>query len=401
MLQIRGLVKAAQKAQEQLKIGVRDADVPTFAHFVLTSVETVERLCADARVTPHQLPARSRQAYYFLKNIDLQNLPSTGTHLRSMVQTIGIKNIKTQQRAILWKISQLAQNSHIDCGQIHEVSDCIHQVVQAIEKICFTQQVTPANLTSSSRQIYAWLKYLGTSESVKLHIEATQRVYTIAKKLCSKYGHESVNFVVEITNLAGLYRSRWVGNDINLIISEGFTNAGEEVLTALVQTSLQGKSPANTRIIREYASLDEFSDILLELDLIVETVSEDGKGSHYNLETLFDKINSEYFSNALTKPRLIWSQMQTYRKFGHYEPARDRIVISLTLDEPIIPQYVVEFVIYHEMLHKYYGEKWVNGRRMVHTTEFRASEAQFKYYNEAEAWLSKLARRVCHSNNNH
>jgi hypothetical protein len=393
MLQIRGLVKAAQKAQEQLKIGVRDADVPTFAHFVLTSVETVERLCADARVTPHQLPARSRQAYYFLKNIDLQNLPSTGSH-RSMVQTIGIKNIKTQQRAISWKISQLAKNSHTDCGEVDEVVCSIYQVVEAIEKICKTQQVTPANLTSSSRQIYAWLKYLSRIENFKLHIEATQRVYRIAKVLCSNYGHESVNFGVEIINLAGLYRSRWVGNDINLIMSEGFINAGEEVLTALIQTSLRGKTPSDTRIIREYASLDEFSDVLLELDLIVETVTEDAKGVHYNLETLFDKINCEYFSGKLTKSRLIWSQMQTYRKFGHYEPARDRIVISQTLDEAIIPQYVVEFVIYHEMLHKYYGEKWVNGRRMVHTTEFRVSEAQFKYYNEAEAWLSKLARRV-------
>jgi hypothetical protein len=393
MLQIRGLVKAAQKAQEQLKLGVRDVDVPTFAHFVLTSVETVERLCADARVTPHQLPARSRQAYYFLKNIDLQNLPSTGTHPRSMVQTIGIKNIKAQQRAISWNILQLAMKPHVDSEQMHEVVSQIHQVVCAIEKICLTQQVTPANLTSSSRQIYAWLKFLAPSENLKLHIEATRRVHKIAKQLCQHYGYDSVNFSVEITNLAGLYRSRWVGNDINLIMSEGFIHAGEDVLTALVHTSLRGKSPSNTRIIREYASQDEFSEVLLELDLIVETVSEDGKGVYYNLETLFDNINNEYFCGKLSRPRLIWSQMQTYRKFGHYEPARDRIVISLTLDEQIIPQYVVEFVIYHEMLHKHYGEKWVNGRRMVHTSEFRASEAKFKYYNEAEAWLSKLASR--------
>lgn len=400
MLQIRGLVRAAQKAQEQLKIGVRDADVPTFQSFVLTSVETVERLCADARVTPHQLPARSRQAYYFLKNIDLQNLPSTGSHPRSMVQTIGIKNIKTQQRAISWKISQLAMSPHLDVSQIREVAFDINQVVEAIEKICIQQQVTPANLTSSSRQIYAWMKYLEEEANVKLHIEATQRVYSIFQILCINYGYESVNFAVEITNLAGLYRSRWVGNDINLILSEGFINASSEVLTALVKTSLRGKSPETTRIIREYASLDEFSDVLLELDLIIETVSEDCKGTHYNLETLFDKINREYFSNELIKPRLTWSQMQTYRKFGHYEPARDRIVISLTLDETFIPQYVIEFVLYHEMLHKYYGEKWVNGRRLVHTSEFRTSESKFKYYNEAEAWLSKLAsRKVCHTIN--
>jgi hypothetical protein len=391
MLQIRGLVRAAQKAQEQLKIGVRDVDVLTFQSFVLTSVETVERLCADARVTPHQLPARSRQAYYFLKNIDLHNLPSAASHQRSMVQTIGIKNIKTQQREILWRISQLALCSYLDCEQIPEVAKNIHQVAEAIEKICITQYVTPANLTSSSRQIYAWMKFLAPEVNLKLHVEATHRVHSIAKVLCNQYGHESVNYAVEITNLAGLYRSRWVGNNITLMLSEGFIHAGEEVLTALVKTSLQGKSQQTTRVIREYASLDEFSDVLLELDLITETVTENSQGSHYNLETLFEKINREYFDEGLTKPRLTWSQIQTYRKFGHYEPARDRIVISLTLDEALIPEYVVEFVLYHEMLHKFYGEKWVNGRRMVHTSEFRDSEGKFKFYNEAEAWLSKLA----------
>ncbi|MBF2067534.1 MAG: M48 family peptidase [Calothrix sp. C42_A2020_038] len=393
MLQIRGLVRAAQKAQEQLKIGVRDADVLTFQSFVLSSVETVERLCADARVTPHQLPARSRQAYYFLKNIDLQNLPTAGSHQRSMVQTIGIKNIKTQQRAILWRISQLASDSHLDYEQIPTVAKSISQVVEAIEKICTQQQITPANLTSSSRQIYAWMKFLAPEANLKLHVQATQRIHSIAKVLCSSYGHESVNFVVEMTNLAGLYRSRWVGNNITLILSEGFIHAGEDVLTALVQTSLQGKTQQATRVIREYASLDEFSDVLLDLDLIAETITEDGRGSHYNLETLFDKINREYFGEELNKPRLTWSQMQTYRKFGHYEPARDRIVISLTLDAAMIPEYVVEFVLYHEMLHKFHGERWVNGRRMVHTSEFRKDEGRFKFYDEAEAWLSKLASR--------
>jgi hypothetical protein len=62
-------------------------------------------------------------------------------------------------------------------------------------------------------------------------------------------------------------------------------------------------------------------------------------------------------------------------------------VISLTLDDVTVPKFVVEFVLYHELLHKYHGTKWVQGRRMVHTKEFRASESQFKFYNEASKWL--------------
>jgi hypothetical protein len=402
MLQIRGLVKAAQKAQEQLKIGVASAEVPAFQKFVLTSVETVERLCADAKVTPHQLPVRSRQAYYFLKNIDLHNLPSFVSHLtRVQVQTLGIKNIKTQQKAILWEILQIASSLRlgdvdipIDTSiNISKLTKTISEVVAAIEEICYEKNLTPANLTSSSRQVYAWMKFLTVEANLKRHLETTQRLKLIAENLCGYYGHETVNHVIELTNLSGLYRSRWLGNNINLIVSEGFINANDDVLTALVKISLQGKSQEDTRIIREYASLDEYSDTLLELDLITETATEDGKGKYYNLDQLFDKINCEYFAAKLTKPRLMWSQFQTYRKFGHYEPARNRIVISLTLDEIAIPELVVEFVLYHELLHKYHGEKWVNGRRMVHTPDFRHDESKFKFYDEAEAWLSKLASR--------
>ncbi len=399
MLRIRGLVKAAQKAQEQLKVGIVTADLPAFRRFILSSVETVERLCIDAKVTPHQLPVRSRQAYYFLKGIDLDDLPSSVSHsncaippgCRTNVQTIGIRNIKTQQRAILWRISQLTSNCTLDLTEIPELAQTINEVVTAIEKICVSQQATAANLTSSSRQIYAWMKFLTVEDNLTLHIKTTHRIKSIAKILSREYGHESVNFAVELTNLAGLYRSRWVGNNINLVVSEGFINADDEVLKALVQISLLGKTNVMTLTVREFASLDEYSDVLLELDLITETITENGKGKYYNLEKLFDKINREYFAAKLEKPRLTWNQIQTYRKFGHYEPARDRIVISLTLDEAAIPEFVVEFVLYHELLHKYHGEKWVNGRRMVHTPEFRRDESNFKYYHEAEAWLCKLA----------
>ncbi len=394
MLQIRGLVKAAQKAQEQLLVGIATADLPAFRKFILSSVETVERLCFDAKVTPHQLPVRSRQAYYFLKGIDLHHLPCSGSHsLNATAQTIGIRNIKTQQRAILWRISQLAANCILDLAGTPELVKTINQVVTAIEKICALQQATPAKLTSNSRQIYAWMKFLTVEDNLTLHIKTTHQIKSIAKIFCYKYGHESVNFTAELTNLAGLYRSRWVGNDINLVVSEGFINADDEVLNALVQISLLGKSPEATLAIREFASLDEYSDVLLELDLITETITENGRGKYYNLEKLFNKINCEYFAAKLKKPRLTWNKIPTYRKFGHYEPARDRIVISLTLDEVLIPEFVVEFVLYHELLHKYHGEKWVNGRRMVHTPEFRRDESNFKLYDEAEAWLCKLASR--------
>ncbi|WP_322745216.1 M48 family peptidase [Nostoc sp. LEGE 12447] len=261
----------------------------------------------------------------------------------------------------------------------------------AIEKICFQQQVTPANLTSSSRQIYSWMKFLTDECNLQLHLRSTYYVRQIAKEILSKQDQESVEVMIEFTNLALLYKGKKSSNVAKIVINEGFINASKEVLQAVVKSALLGNSQASTRLIRSFASSSEYSDVLLELDLIAEVIAENAQGKFYNLHHLFDKLNYEYFAANLVKPRLTWSQINTYRKFGHYETARDRVVISLTLDDANIPEFVAEFVLYHELLHKYHGIKWVQGRRMVHTKEFRVYESRFKLYKEASVWLKKLA----------
>jgi hypothetical protein len=392
MLQIRGLVKAAQKVKDKLKAGIKPQDASAFQEFIATSVESVESLCADANIKPSSLSMRSRQAYYFLKSIDLQNLPLVCIPSNPVLsKTIGIKKIKLQQRAILQKICQISNSVTLNCHNIQTLAQEISQIVQDIEQICATSQVTPANLTKSSRQVYAWLKFLSVDCNLKLHLKTTQRLMEIANRVCHQNCEEVQNLTIDLTNIAGLYRARRLDNDVSLTICEGFINASDRILEALIRDSLLGKTKETTTIIRDFAYTEEYSRILLELDLIVEVITENATGKFYDLSRLFKKINSEYFGGCLDKPRLTWSHIQTYRQFGHYEPSRDRVVISLTLDDVRIPEFVVEFVLYHELLHKYHGAKFVNGRHLVHTLEFRQDEHKFPQHKEAEAWLNKLA----------
>jgi len=66
-------------------------------------------------------------------------------------------------------------------------------------------------------------------------------------------------------------------------------------------------------------------------------------------------------------------------------------MISASLDNTDVPAYVVDFIIYHELLHKKHGICWANGRGYVHTPEFQKEERQFGQYIDAEAVLRKLA----------
>lgn len=118
------------------------------------------------------------------------------------------------------------------------------------------------------------------------------------------------------------------------------------------------------------------------------------KGETYDLESLFGKLNLIYFKNALTKPTLTWSARKTYRILGHHDATHETIVISKSLDNKNVPKFVVEFVVFHEMLHVFHPTQHRNGRRYNHTAQFRADERKFAYFEEAENWIERNVKNL-------
>lgn len=116
-------------------------------------------------------------------------------------------------------------------------------------------------------------------------------------------------------------------------------------------------------------------------------------GREHNLDRLFARLNRRYFNNELTPPTLTWSARKTRRILGHHDYVHETIVISRSLDNDDVPEFLVEFVLYHEMLHMKHRPKLSNGRRVYHTSAFRADERRFDYYDAAMAELEKLSNR--------
>jgi predicted metal-dependent hydrolase len=95
----------------------------------------------------------------------------------------------------------------------------------------------------------------------------------------------------------------------------------------------------------------------------------------------------------MVQPKLVWNRALTGSKFGHYRPSADTVMLSVSLDSSAFPGFVLDFVMYHELLHKKHAVAVVNGRRIVHSAAFRAEERKFEGYREAERLLKELARR--------
>jgi predicted metal-dependent hydrolase len=62
------------------------------------------------------------------------------------------------------------------------------------------------------------------------------------------------------------------------------------------------------------------------------------------------------------------------------------------MDQPEIPHYVVEYVLYHEMLHVKHPTRKSGCSLISHSPEFRAEEKLFPEFERARKALDRLAR---------
>jgi predicted metal-dependent hydrolase len=113
-------------------------------------------------------------------------------------------------------------------------------------------------------------------------------------------------------------------------------------------------------------------------------------GHFYDLDEVFEKLNTRFFHGLMARPQMSWSQTKTRRILGHYDPAHNAIIISRIFDHLAVPAYVLEYIVYHEMLHLKHPVRLRGSRRCVHSAEFQAEEKLFPRAAEANAFLRRI-----------
>jgi predicted metal-dependent hydrolase len=115
------------------------------------------------------------------------------------------------------------------------------------------------------------------------------------------------------------------------------------------------------------------------------------RGTHHDLDSLFAELNGLHFAGRLHRPRLGWSQRPWRTQLGCFDPALDQIVISSRLDRERVPRYVVEYVLFHEMLHVKHPIRRASCGLQSHSAEFRRQEKRFPLYERARQFLTRRA----------
>ena len=114
------------------------------------------------------------------------------------------------------------------------------------------------------------------------------------------------------------------------------------------------------------------------------------RGLTYDLEAVFEDLNFRFFHGLLARPQMSWSSERARNRLGHYDPAHNAIIVSRVFDDPRIPRFLVEYIVYHEMLHLKHPVKLRGSRRCVHPAEFQAEERLFPLLDEAKQFLELL-----------
>jgi hypothetical protein len=114
------------------------------------------------------------------------------------------------------------------------------------------------------------------------------------------------------------------------------------------------------------------------------------RGHFYDLDGIFEDLNSHFFHGLMARPRMSWSPTRTRRILGHYDPAHNAIIISRIFDDPAIPRYVLDYIVYHEMLHLKHPVRLRGSRRCVHSKDFQAEEELFPRLADVNAFLRQL-----------
>lgn len=131
------------------------------------------------------------------------------------------------------------------------------------------------------------------------------------------------------------------------------------------------------------------------------------RGDRFDLADIHDRLNRRFFAGRLSagitwgldrpaRGRAAWGcrRRRSTIQLGSYNHEDEVIRIHPALDRPGVPEYVVAAVVYHELLHAALPPELKNGRRLLHTPEFRRRERLFPDHQRAERWIQANLHRL-------
>ncbi|MFH1529243.1 MAG: hypothetical protein ABIK09_00770 [Pseudomonadota bacterium] len=261
-----------------------------------------------------------------------------------------------------------------------------------VERLCRRAGGGPSDLPPRTRNAYSWLRFLATPDRWLAHLDALRRIRRALAAQPQPVGAAEVHLVA----MDGLWRIRdrsRQGRPLLLRLHQSFMAAESGFLEAFAAAWAIRDMATLHRLSRDFSLSGGFAEVSVQLRVLAPEPDTSGQGKVHDLGASFLRVCADRFQGGIERPSLRWGSISARRTFGSYRFSEDRLTISPRLDAPDVPAWVLDFVVFHELLHKEHGLTARGTRRYAHTAAFRRAERAHPQYSEVEAFLRKLSRQ--------
>lgn len=296
-----------------------------------------------------------------------------------------------QNRMAIEAVGLASQGANAFQHLQEDLIQILSETASGVNKILIDRKKTAADLPVRTRRAYQWITFLSNPDNFNEHLDALQRINLYLPHYKTQVSNKKIDFA--FYHLGSLYNITENSSGKNITVQESFIQAPDKILIAILETAFLKQPNPSRHIIRDYTFTPEYQTARTRLEYLQVPPGSYAQGIAHHLDLSFKRVNQLYFHDSPSKPHLIWSSRLTFRKFGHYQWDIDTVMISQTLDNRRVPEFVVDYVMYHELLHKKLGIKYINGRRLSHTKKFRDEEQKFIKFEKAKKYLDRISRK--------
>jgi len=159
----------------------------------------------------------------------------------------------------------------------------------------------------------------------------------------------------------------------------------KEIQIGLIQTLLLKMFAKRYRYkSKTNFNIDLYNNFVKKIPLLTPKTK-----THPILETSFHRVNQAYFHELLDKPNLTWGT-DSKTKLACYNFHNDTITVSTIFKNS--SEEILDYLIYHELLHKKQKYRCKNNRNYFHTKKFREAENLFPNKNQIEKQINQVIR---------
>jgi len=126
-------------------------------------------------------------------------------------------------------------------------------------------------------------------------------------------------------------------------------------------------------------------------------------GQYHDLKVVLERVSKAYFDGKVDV-QIGWARRPARkgrknaktvsRALATYNYSDRTIRVSPILDAIDVPEYVIDWIVYHELLHHVLPVEESHGKHRYHTRRFRTLERAFIHYREAKAWEKVNTNRL-------